>query len=173
MATFHNFAPPQAHERDLFVYNDGTVSPVKLGSGRAHKAGLAVTLKAGQSVRITSELASALHNAGLEVDDTDTRSQEFERALADPDHSRVVAQTSNYRVLDAEEADAEDVGRRGLRTIIGTDGSEDENVVVRVEPDPMAPEALTPEQAHPADPAKVNPDPANPGASTEMPPPAP
>jgi hypothetical protein len=173
MATFHNFAPPQAQERDLYVYNDGTVSPVKLGSGRAHKAGLAVTLKAGQSVRITPELASALHNAGLEVDDTDTRSQEFERALADPDHSRVVAETSNYRVLNADEADAEDVGRRGLRTIIGTDGSEDENVVTRVEPDPSAPEALAPEQAHPADPAKVNPDPANPGASTEMPPPAP
>lgn len=161
MPTFHNYAPPQQVERDLYVYSDGTVSPVQLGSRKERKDTGVVTIKAGSSVRVTADLADALHKAGLEVDDTDTRSVEFERSFADPD--RPVA-TGDFRVLDADQAAQADSTRNGVITF-----QNDEGIIAAV-PDPAFEQR--PADAHPADPGKVNPDPANAGTPSEEPMPA-
>lgn len=159
MATFHNYLGAQGRPAtDLYVYTDGTVTDQALGSRKDRKATLAATLKANTSERVTQDLADALHKAGFEVDDTDSRSLEFERSFADPD--RPVA-TGDFRVLGADEAAQADANRNGVVTF-----SNDEGIIATV-PDPAF--DARPEVAHPMDPGKVNPDPANPGTPTDTP----
>lgn len=159
MATFHNYVGTQGRPVvDLFVYTDGTVTDQALGSRKDRKATLAVTLKANTSERVSPDLADALHKAGFEVDDTDTRSVEFERAFADPD--RPVA-TGDFRVLSADEAAQADANKNGVVVFANDDG------IIGTAPDPAFEQR--PAEAHPMDPGKVNPDPANPGTPTETP----
>lgn len=160
MATFHNYTGAQNGRPavDLYVYSDGTVTDQALGSARDRKATLSVTLKANRSERVSPDLADALHKAGFEVDDTDTRSVEFERSFADPD--RPVA-TGDFRVLSAEEASVADANKNGVVVFANDDG------IIGTAPDPAFEQR--PAEAHPMDPGKVNPDPANPGTPTDTP----